>query len=152
MYQAAGMEVFEGGEQLPEDIAVMHVQQNVRANDRVDVGLEAFENHVDIGIVLGAMDAEEAHDKGMVVELFQKRYFAIGALGVRCVLECPENFLQGNNLLSLLVHNTPDNTVRTFADLLHDFISAENSAIDGFDVGMLRLRHDNEFGNFLAAF
>ena len=54
MHDARGVEVFQGLQQLVDDVLVVHVLQQIRPDHGVEIRLHVLEDEVDVQIVLRA--------------------------------------------------------------------------------------------------
>ena len=82
---------------MVDDIADVHVFENVLGYDVVEVGLHELENDIDIAVVFRLYGFVEFDDV-RVFNLTQDLYLPIGPLRISGVLEGVEYFFQGKNL------------------------------------------------------
>jgi hypothetical protein len=66
----------------------------------------------------------------MTVQLLQKHDFSEGALGIGCILESIETFLQGDYLSRFLVDGLPHNAIGTSPELLDNLVLSENVTVN----------------------
>jgi hypothetical protein len=90
------VQVFEGDEDLVNDVTFMDLLEQALADHVVHVSLHVLEQEVDVAVVLGFVDFVEGDDVRML-QLFQDADLAVGSLGVGRVLECVEDFFQGED-------------------------------------------------------
>lgn len=95
----------------------MHVLQYPLADYVVQICLHKLEEQVDVLVIISPDGIVQLDDVG-VLELLQNLDLAIGTLGIRRMLECIEDLLQGHHLLGPLVFHLPHMTVGTRTHLL----------------------------------
>jgi hypothetical protein len=130
MEKARGVHVLQGAAHLPENVALVDIEQNAGPDNSVNVGVHEFEDEIEVGIVLSAMHAEKANDERMAAELTKNGDFAISTLGVGRILESAEDFLERDDLLRFPVLGAPDDTVRTFTEPLDNVVALRKLRIE----------------------
>jgi hypothetical protein len=140
VYQSRRVQILQRAKDLPEDVAMMHIKEDVGTDHRVDVGLHAFEDQVDVGVVLGTMDGEKGDD-ALMAEAAKEGDLAVGPLRVSRVLEGTKYFLQSNDLLRRLVDRLPDNPICTLPNFLNNLVPSKDLPIQRFNVLLLLTRH-----------
>jgi hypothetical protein len=86
-----GVDVLEAFEDLVDDELFVDFFEDVAADDGVEVDFDELEDEVDVVGVLGFDDVEQPDDALVALELVQEDHLAVGALGVRGVVEGVEN-------------------------------------------------------------
>lgn len=114
---------------MVDDIADVHVFENVLGYDVVEVGLHELENDIDIAVVLRLYGFVEFDDV-RVLNLTQDLYLPIGPLRISGVLEGVEYFFQGKNLFGCFLFDLPDMSVGPRPDFLHDVKSSMDVVLD----------------------
>lgn len=99
MNDFGSVEVLEGLGYLIDDIADVHILEDVFSDDVVQVGLHELEYQVDISVVL-RLDGFKQPDYVRVFDLPQDLDLSISALSVSGVLEGVEYFFEGQNLFA----------------------------------------------------
>lgn len=91
----------------------MNLFENIRLDDGMKVDLHIFENEIDITIIVGLQDIQQANDILMVmgIELLQEHDLAKGALCVGRILKGIEDLLQGDRTTSGTIDGLPNDTV-----------------------------------------
>ena len=115
--EVGGVQVVEGLGDLVGDEAAVLLLEEVLADERVEVDVHEFEEDVDVLVAGRANDLPQLHDVG-VAEALQEHDLAVGALGVRGVLEGVEVLLQREALPRLPLHHLPHDPVRPAPQLL----------------------------------
>ena len=134
MNEAAAVEIVEATEELPDDVALVNVLEDVRTDDGVDIALQKFEDNVKVEIVHGLVDGKKLDNARVTLHLLQKADLAECALGVGRVPEGAKNLLQGHDLVRHLVNGLPHNAVGALPDLLHDLVPLKDVLVDSFNV------------------
>jgi hypothetical protein len=112
--------------------------EDLGADDRVEVGLHVVEDHVDVLVVLGLDDVEQADDVFVAVKLLQEHDLSESSLRICRIVERVEHLLEGDLLSVLLVDGLSDDSIGTFAYLLDDLELPE-------DVGLNLVGHSIVF-------
>lgn len=125
MDELGAVQVFEGFGDLVDDVFVVHLFQNALGDHVVQVRLHVLEHQVDVFAVLGLDSLLQLYDV-VVVQLPQDAHLPVGSLGVRGVLECVENLLQGTYRFIGLVLHLPNMAVGAAAHLLQQVESLQD--------------------------
>ena len=111
----------------------MYVFHYASSNYRMQISFHKVEHEVNVFRTLRLDYVEQTDDVGMAVELLKENnlfsinyYLSICALCISGILECIEDFFEGDDLFSLLIDSFPDNSVGAFAEFLEDFKFSEN--------------------------
>lgn len=123
------VKVLQGLRYLVDDIADVHVLENVLGYDVVEVCLDELENDIDIAVVLRLYGFVEFDDV-RVLNLSQDLNLPIGPLCISRVLEGVEYFLQGKNLFGCFLFDLPDMSVGPRPNFLHNAKSSMNVVLD----------------------
>ena len=99
MNDFGSVEVLEGLGYFIDDIADVHILEDVFSDDVVQVGLHELEYQVNISVVL-RLDGFKQPDYVRVLDLPQDLDLSISALSVSGVLEGVEYFFEGQNLFA----------------------------------------------------
>jgi hypothetical protein len=134
------MQILQRTQQLPGDEAVVHVHEDVRADNSVQVSVHQLKDEVNVAIIRRPMHRQQRDQIRVAAKLAKEADLPVRWLGVRSVLECIVRLLDGNNAARLLVERLPNNTVGALPDFLKDLVAAGDLAIEKVDVLVL-LRH-----------
>lgn len=111
MEKVGGVHELQALEHLIDDVLLVDVFEDVRADHSMQICIHEIEHQVDITIVLGPDHVLQADNVLVTRQLLQENDLSEGTLRVCCVLESVEVFLQCNDLFSLLVNGFPHDTV-----------------------------------------
>ena len=122
MQQIGGVQILEALEILVDYILLVDVFQDVSPNHSVQVRVHEVEHQVDVAIIFSSNYILQPDYVLMAGQLLKENDLAECSLGVSCVLEGVEVFLERNDFFGTFVDSLPDNTVRTFAQFLEYFV------------------------------
>ncbi len=102
-------------EQLVNYVPLMNVFQDVSSDHSMQVCVHVIKNEIDVPVVLRPDHIQKPYNVLMAVQLLQENNLPERALGIRCVLESVEVFLECHDLLRFFVDGLPDDAVSSFA-------------------------------------
>ena len=70
---------------------LVHLLEDSRPDDRVQVRLHVLEDQVQILLVLRFYYVQQLYDVLVLVQLLQKHHFPEGSLSIGCIVECVEH-------------------------------------------------------------
>ena len=109
------MHILEALEYLIDDVLLVDIFQNVRADYSVQICVHEVEDQVDVAVVFGAHHVLQTDDVLVSGQFLKENNLAEGALRVCSVLESVKVFLECHDFLGALVDCLPHNTVSTLA-------------------------------------
>jgi len=133
---ASAVEVLEGLEELVDDELLVHLFEDVCADDGVKIGLHVLEHEVDIAVVLGLHNIQQLEDVLMIAELLKEHDLTEGSLCIGGVLEGIKDLLHSDDFASLYRHSLPHNTVSALTNALLNLITSRDLFVQLF-----RCRH-----------
>lgn len=122
MYELPRVDIFDGLEDLVDDVFLVDLLEDACPDDGVEVCFHEVEYHVEVFVIFCFDDVLELDDVFMPVQLVEELHFPECSLSICCVMKGIENLLQSDDLLGLLVLCLPDDAVGAFPELLNDFI------------------------------
>lgn len=128
MDDSGTVHVLETLQELIDDVTLVHIFQNVCANDSVQVSFcftklaptelplhtHIFEHKVYVLVVIGLQDVQKCDNVFVVGKALKEDNFSEGSLCVRGILESTKDLLESNNVgvtLSLLIFALPHDTI-----------------------------------------
>ena len=105
------MHVLQALKHLINDVLLVDVLEDIGADNCVKIRVHKVEDQIDVPIVLGTNDILQADYILMPRQLLQEDNLSKSTLGISCVLEGIEVFLERHYILGLLVDCFPHDTV-----------------------------------------
>ena len=138
MDQLSRVEIGKGSQQLVANKADMPLLKNLFPDKRIQIGLNKFEDKVEVFIVLGP-DAFVELDNILVIELGEDDQLPIGSLSICGILEGIEDLFEGNGSSGASIDGSPDKAIGSTSyeffclikakDMLFDFFAHRNRNI-----------------------
>lgn len=135
MQQLSGMHIFDGSQQLVDDVLLVNFFEDFCTNDRVEICLHVVEDEVDVFVVVGLQDVHQLDDILMAIQLLQKHDFSESSLSICSILEGIEDLLQRHCGIRASVCALPHDAVRAFAKFLKNIVFAQHVLIYVFRHG-----------------
>jgi hypothetical protein len=89
-----GVKMSHNKNQLPADISLVHIQQNIAAYDTPQIALHEIEHHIYIKVVRRFMNSFQFDDMRTASQLLQKAYFAKRPLCIGRIAKSTEHLLE----------------------------------------------------------
>ena len=122
VHEPGRVHVLERTEQLPDDVLLVHLFQDLCSDRGVQVCVHVVKDHVQIAVIVRLEHMQQPDNILVRMQHAANLHLAVRALRVRRVLEGVEALLQSHLLLGLAVCGLPDDAVRALAQLPRDVV------------------------------
>lgn len=102
MNEPCCMEIMHSKQQLVDNILFMYFFECSFVDCMIEVSVHEFKDEIDVAGGEGGQDLVKPNDVG-VVDLLQDGNLTEGSLGISAVLECLEDFFEGEELGGLII-------------------------------------------------
>lgn len=128
------MDVFEGLEELVDDVTAVNWLEDLGADGDVQVRVHVFEHHVEVVLIVSRESFQEANYVG-VFEVLEEcdlgkggvsGYLAVGSLSVGGIIERIKGLLECDYLTGFEIGSLPDDAVGALAQVGDNLVALQD--------------------------